>query len=133
MSGKMTRIAIALGLMDEQGSSSADPGEKAGMLPPPKTDWEREERRAIACEIIACDLQYSASGSWPGTLPAFDEMVRGSARMSTHADSQYIHLPASTLPSAGPAPIRENPQTINSTDLYTQCVTGLVSQGESDP
>lgn len=75
MSGKMTRIAIALGLMDEQGSNSADPAEKSGLLPPPKNDWEREERRAIACEIIAADLQYSASGSWPGTLPAFDEMA----------------------------------------------------------
>jgi hypothetical protein len=75
MSGKMTRIAVALGLLDEQGIASADPTVKSGMLPPPKNDGEREERRAIACEIIATDLQYSASGSWPGTLPAFDEMA----------------------------------------------------------
>lgn len=72
--GVMTRTAIALGLLDEpeQGGETVS---GVGMLPPPKNDWEREERRAVAAEIIACDLQYSASGSWPGTLPSFDEMV----------------------------------------------------------
>jgi len=76
LNGRMISIAIALGLMDEQDSYNTDPVVKSGMLPPVKHDWEREERRAIMSAVLATDLHYSAAGSWPGSLPAFEEIVR---------------------------------------------------------
>ena len=72
----MIRIAIALGLFDEP---ETDVGLGHSILPRPKSDREREERRALAGEIIAIDAAFSASGSWPGTLPPMDEIVCGLA------------------------------------------------------
>jgi len=63
--GSMTRTSIALGLMDDVSGS---------ILPRPKSDHEREERRAAVAEVIALDAAFSASGNWPGTLPQ-GEMV----------------------------------------------------------
>jgi hypothetical protein len=73
----MTRSAIALGLLDEtEQAAHGEPRLSHSILPRPKTHWEREERRALASEVIAIDATFSASGSWPGTLPAKDEIVR---------------------------------------------------------
>ena len=74
--GSMTRTAIALGLLDETDQVSSDEARlKHAILPPPTTHLEREERRALAGEVVAIDAAFSASGSWPGTLPAMDEMA----------------------------------------------------------
>jgi hypothetical protein len=106
MIGTMTRLAIALGLMDNSPGS---------ILPLPKNDHEREERRAAVAEIVALDAAFSASGNWPGTLPQGEMVSRSSTCLS-----QRFHLPASKVDFLQHYPIPTNPQRIGDADLFTR-------------
>lgn len=72
----MTRLAIALGIMDDRVQTNGN-GErlKHYILPPPISDLEREERRVLACELVRIQAEYSATGTWTNTLP-LEEIVR---------------------------------------------------------
>ena len=84
------------------------------ILPPPRTDQEREERRALAAYIVAMDCCFSAVGRWPGTLH-LDQVVRlllplsGKIMSGGADDSLSLCLPPSRTFCATMAPYQTIP------------------------
>ncbi|WVW80553.1 hypothetical protein I302_102538 [Kwoniella bestiolae CBS 10118] len=98
------RLAICLGLLDHQPDDFGMPALRQSILGPPRTDAEREERRAVMYYIMYYDCISAASSGWPNTLPT-EELT---ARMPCHRNdfAKLDNIPA-------------NPQGYHSPDLYT--------------
>lgn len=76
MIGSGTRLAICLGLLQNQSQYDGDiPSIKQSILDPPKDDADREERRATVYYGLCYDVTASASSGWVGTMPT-EELVR---------------------------------------------------------
>ncbi|WWC72694.1 uncharacterized protein I206_106658 [Kwoniella pini CBS 10737] len=104
MIGGAGRLAICLGLLDHRPDHFGMPALRQSMLGPPKTDAEREERRAVMYYIVANDCISAASSGWPNTLPV-NEMT---TRMPCHrTDFEKLDK------------MPENPQYYHSPDLFT--------------
>ncbi|OCF35875.1 hypothetical protein I316_02368 [Kwoniella heveanensis BCC8398] len=101
--GGQGRLAICLGLFDHEPDDFGTPALRQSILPPPKSDAEREERRAVMYFILSYDLISSASSGWPNTLPTEELTTR---------------MPSSRLDFDGSGSLPENPQYIHSPDLY---------------
>ncbi|ORY31272.1 hypothetical protein BCR39DRAFT_558301 [Naematelia encephala] len=103
--GQTVRSAIPLGLMnDEDPDDFHIPRLRTAVLPPPRADWEREERRLLIYYILANDASFSVSAAWPGSM-MFDELT--------------AKLPAAKADYDRGLDITENPQTYHSPDLFT--------------
>ncbi|WVQ75983.1 hypothetical protein IAR50_005619 [Cryptococcus sp. DSM 104548] len=105
-----TRLISCLGLLNDDdhhyhpaAGAGAEGAHHHSALHLPKTDAEREERRAVLWYVVLLDTAASACSGWPGTLP-HDEI---SAR-----------LPAARVDSAGSSLSMENPQSHTSPDFY---------------
>ncbi|WVQ95303.1 hypothetical protein IAU59_002398 [Kwoniella sp. CBS 9459] len=101
--GGQGRLAICLGLFDHEPDDFGTPALRQSILPPPKNDAEREERRAVMYFILSYDLISSASSGWPNTLPTEELTTR---------------MPSSRLDFDGSGVLPENPQYYHSPDLY---------------
>ncbi|OCF78937.1 hypothetical protein I204_00881 [Kwoniella mangroviensis CBS 8886] len=102
--GSGGRLAICLGLLDYQPDNFGMPALRQSILGPPKTDAEREERRAVMYYIMTYDCISAASSGWPNSLP-IEELT---ARMPCHRND-FAKLDD----------IPENPQSYHSPDLWT--------------
>ncbi|KIR58997.1 hypothetical protein I314_04981 [Cryptococcus bacillisporus CA1873] len=93
MIGSVTRLAICLGLLQNQSQYNGDiPSIKQSVLDPPKDDTDREERRATMYYALCYDVTASASSGWVGTMPTEELKAKGK--------------------------IPENPQNFHSPDIF---------------
>ncbi|WWC65309.1 uncharacterized protein I303_107926 [Kwoniella dejecticola CBS 10117] len=104
MIGGAGRLAICLGLLDHQPDHFGMPALRQSILGPPKSDAEREERRAVMYYIVANDCISAASSGWPNTLPV--------AEMTTR-------MPCHRMDFEKLKNMPENPQYYHSPDLFT--------------
>ncbi|ODO08706.1 hypothetical protein L198_00439 [Cryptococcus wingfieldii CBS 7118] len=101
--GLSTRLAICLGLLNDDLPGMSLSSLHQSILPPAKTDAEREERRAVLWYVMYYDTAGSACSGWPGTLPN-DEIT--------------ARLPAGRVDCDRGDSIPENPQSYISPDIY---------------
>ncbi|WVQ75984.1 hypothetical protein IAR50_005620 [Cryptococcus sp. DSM 104548] len=101
--GTASRLVICLGLLSDSPPGPSFAPFRRSILPPPRTDAEREERRAVLWYVLWYDATGSASSGWPGTLP-HDEI---SSRMPS---GRYDFERRDFIP--------ENPQSYTSPDIY---------------
>ncbi|KIR27824.1 hypothetical protein I309_03144 [Cryptococcus deuterogattii LA55] len=104
MIGSVTRLAICLGLLQNQSQYDGDiPAIKQSVLDPPKDDTDREERRATMYYALCYDVTASASSGWVGTMPT-EELT--------------ANLPAARVGFDIGGKIPENPQNFHSPDIF---------------